>query len=69
MIELAKGYCGTGNASLREEIFLRRTASATDAAVHSFVVGGPTSFCDGPHRDAVREHYNLIADEAWLSSE
>ena len=70
MIELAKGdIAALATLPGDKRYFFGATALATHAAVHSFVVGGPTSFCNGPHRDAVREHYNLIADEAWFSSE
>jgi hypothetical protein len=49
--------------------FFGERATATDAVVHSFVAGALTPFFEGPLRDAVRCHENLVAYEARLTGE
>ena len=49
--------------------FFGERVTATDAVVHSFLADALTPFFDGPLRDAVRSHENLVAYAARLTGE
>jgi glutathione S-transferase len=70
ILQLAKRDIGSLATLLGDNRYVfGERATATDAVVHSFVAGALTPFFEGPLRDAVRAHENLMTYEARLTGE